>query len=150
MTEKDLKFLRELMAMLSEFNIAELRLEKAGERIVIRRSFGASQDLASLPASPPVHPSVSPSPPAVQDEADIVVVTSPFVGTFYRAPAPGAPPFVEVGSEVRPGQVLCIIEAMKLMNEIESEVSGTVMEILVENGKPVEYGQPLFRIRKSS
>jgi acetyl-CoA carboxylase biotin carboxyl carrier protein len=76
----------------------------------------------------------------------VQVVTSPFVGTFYRTPAPDQRPFVEVGSAVKKGQVLCIIEAMKLMNEIESEIAGTVLEILAENGQPVEFGQPLFRL----
>jgi acetyl-CoA carboxylase biotin carboxyl carrier protein len=78
----------------------------------------------------------------------VFTITSPFVGTFYRAPSPDAPPFVEEGSKVREGQTLCIVEAMKLMNEIEADCSGDVIEILVENGKPVEFEQPLFRIAK--
>jgi acetyl-CoA carboxylase biotin carboxyl carrier protein len=80
---------------------------------------------------------------------DYVDVTSPFVGSFYRAPSPDTPPFVDVGSVVRPGQTLCIIEAMKLMNEIESECAGTVTEVFAQNGKSVEYGQKLFRIKKA-
>ncbi len=89
-----------------------------------------------------------PSPPSTASEIDSrwVEATSPMVGTFYRAAAPGEAPFVEVGTRVRKGQTICIIEAMKLMNEIEAEVSGQVMEILVQNGEPVEYGQPLVRI----
>jgi acetyl-CoA carboxylase biotin carboxyl carrier protein len=79
-------------------------------------------------------------------EQKLIDVISPMVGTFYRSPAPGEPPFVEVGERIRSGQPVCIIEAMKLMNEIEAEVSGQVMEILVQNGEPVEYGQPLLRI----
>jgi acetyl-CoA carboxylase biotin carboxyl carrier protein len=84
------------------------------------------------------------APPPIEQK--LAEISSPMVGTFYRAPAPGEPPFVEVGDRVRSGQTVCIIEAMKLMNEIEAEVSGQVMEILVENGEPVEYGQPLMRI----
>ncbi len=80
-------------------------------------------------------------------EEGLVPIVSPMVGTFYRAPAPDAPPFVEVGSRVRPGTVVCIVEAMKLMNEIESEVSGTIVEVLVENGQPVEFNQPLFMVK---
>jgi acetyl-CoA carboxylase biotin carboxyl carrier protein len=91
-------------------------------------------------------------PPALSDDAaggDSTDVTSPFVGSFYRSPSPDAPPFVEVGSVVRPGQTMCIIEAMKLMNEIESECAGTVTEVFAQNGKSVEYGQKLFRIKKA-
>jgi acetyl-CoA carboxylase biotin carboxyl carrier protein len=89
-------------------------------------------------------PEQTPSQPVVDERHEIV--KSPIVGTFYDAPAPGAPPFVRVGDRVEPGQVLCIIESMKLMNEIESEVAGTVVAKLVENGKPVEYGQALFAV----
>jgi len=78
----------------------------------------------------------------------VVFVTSPFVGTFYRSPSPDAPSFVEVGSSIREGQTLCIIEAMKLMNEIEADAAGTIVEILAENGKPVEFGQKLFKVRR--
>ena len=83
------------------------------------------------------------------DEPGVVYVTSPFVGTFYRSPSPDAAPFVESGQKIAQGQVLCIVEAMKLMNEIESEVTGTIVEVLVENGKPVEYGDRLFKVKKS-
>jgi acetyl-CoA carboxylase biotin carboxyl carrier protein len=86
---------------------------------------------------------------ATQPEGDFVYVTTPFVGTFYRAPAPDAAPFVEVPGPVRRGQVLCIVEAMKLMNELESEFAGTIIECLVENGNPVEFGQKLFKIKKA-
>ena len=81
-------------------------------------------------------------------DESVVYVTSPFVGTFYRSPSPDAPPFVEVGSSIREGQALCIVEAMKLMNEIEADCSGTIVEVLVENGKPVEFGQKLFKVKK--
>jgi acetyl-CoA carboxylase biotin carboxyl carrier protein len=92
----------------------------------------------------------SSAPPAAEAEpTDVLDVTSPFVGTFYRSPSPEAPSFVEVGSVVRPGQTLCIVEAMKLMNEIEAELSGTVVEVFAQNGKSVEFGQKLFRIKKA-
>jgi acetyl-CoA carboxylase biotin carboxyl carrier protein len=94
----------------------------------------------------PVGPA-APVPPAAEVEEDLHTVKSPIVGTFYESPAPGAPPFVKFGDAIRAGQVLCIIEAMKLMNEIESDVSGEVVKRLVSNGQPVEYGQPLFAIR---
>src|SRR5262249_48007304 len=99
--------------------------------------------------SHPLHPSAPAPSAAAAEPSDAVDVTSPFVGTFYRSPSPDAPVFVEIGSVVRPGQTLCIVEAMKLMNEIEAECSGTVTEIFVQNGKSVEFGQKLFRIKKA-
>jgi acetyl-CoA carboxylase biotin carboxyl carrier protein len=95
------------------------------------------------------NPSTGPGPALDETPADAVDVTSPFVGTFYRAPSPDAPAFVDVGSVVRPGQTLCIVEAMKLMNEIEAECSGTIVEVFAQNGKPIEFGQKLFRIKKA-
>ena len=113
----------------------------------------APQPAPSLP--PPAAAAPSPSTgaqPAAEAEAaeepDVAYVTSPFVGTFYRAPAPGAKPFVEVGQQVEAGQTLCIVEAMKLMNEIEAEFPCTILEVLVDNGKPVEYGDRLFKVRR--
>jgi acetyl-CoA carboxylase biotin carboxyl carrier protein len=100
----------------------------------------------AMPAHAPVAAPAAGAPAAAAAEKPGTLITSPFVGTFYRSPSPDAPPFVEVGQSVRKGQALCIVEAMKLMNEIESEVSGKVVEILVENGQPVEFGEPLFRI----
>ena len=102
---------------------------------------------ASMP-SPAMHHAATPAAAPAASEEGIVYVTSPLVGTFYRAPSPDAAIFVDVGTRIRPGQRLCIVEAMKLMNEIESELEGTILEILVENGKPVEYGQKLFKVKK--
>jgi acetyl-CoA carboxylase biotin carboxyl carrier protein len=101
--------------------------------------------------APAMAPAAAPAAGTAADTtpADAIDVTSPFVGTFYRSPSPDAPAFAEVGSVVRPGQTLCIIEAMKLMNEIEAEVSGTVVEVYAQNGKSVEFGQKLFRIKKA-
>jgi acetyl-CoA carboxylase biotin carboxyl carrier protein len=154
----DLKQLKELMRSLKQFDISELELEKNGERIKLAR---AQEGTGAVLSAMPTALAASMAPPAVvsapapaaaassADDASTVYVTSPFVGTFYTAATPGAEPFVKVGSEIKPGQTLCIVEAMKLMNEIESEVSGTIVEQLRENGKPVEYGERLFKVRKS-
>jgi len=105
---------------------------------------------AAVPAAPPLPPPPPPTVEKVEKPAESgVLLTSPFVGTFYRAPAPEAPPFVEAGQAVRKGQVMCIVEAMKLMNEIESEFDGKILDILVKNAEHVEYGQALFRIEKA-
>ncbi|MFO0682780.1 MAG: acetyl-CoA carboxylase biotin carboxyl carrier protein [Sandaracinus sp.] len=165
--EIDLKQLRELMRSLRQFDVTEVEIEKDGERIYVRRGPDAAS-YASVAAPPPAMVSMipaplppPPAPPAAsaapaakasaapENDASITTITSPFVGTFYRAPSPQAPAFVDVGSEIRPGTVLCIVEAMKLMNEIEAEIAGTIVEIVATNGKPVEYGDPLFRVRKA-
>jgi acetyl-CoA carboxylase biotin carboxyl carrier protein len=162
----DVKKLRELLDLLAEKDIAEFEHEDEAVRFKIVRT-RAGQAVALAPQMPfamqhgfaapaaPMH--VAPSAPAAapaaaaaaEAPADIVDVTSPFVGTFYRSPSPDTPSFVEVGSVVRPGQTLCIIEAMKLMNEIEAECSGTIVEVYAQNGKAVEFGQKLFRIKKA-
>jgi acetyl-CoA carboxylase biotin carboxyl carrier protein len=145
----NLDLLRELIRLLDESNLTEIEIEHDDDRIRVRRDptppIGtiASQAVAPAAAELPGQ-AVKASAPAEEND---IYVTSPFVGTFYRAPSPDGDPFVEVGDPISPGQVLCIVEAMKLMNEIEAEVAGTVVEILVENGKPVEYGHRLFRIQ---
>jgi acetyl-CoA carboxylase biotin carboxyl carrier protein len=160
--EIDLKQLRELMRSLRQFDVTEVEIEKDGERIYLRRGPDVAS-YASVAAPPPpmasMMPAALPPPPAAPapakaavaaaDDPSLTTITSPFVGTFYRAPSPQAPSFVEAGSEIRPGTVLCIVEAMKLMNEIESEIAGTIVEIVATNGKPVEYGDALFRVRKA-
>jgi acetyl-CoA carboxylase biotin carboxyl carrier protein len=142
----DLEQLRELIRLLEESNLTEIEVEHDDDRIRIRRDpipvAGAVSTSAVTPAAATVP---APSDAAAADDEGNYV-TSPFVGTFYRSPSPDSDPFVEVGDDIAPGQVLCIVEAMKLMNEIEAEASGTIVEILVENGKPVEYGDRLFRI----
>jgi acetyl-CoA carboxylase biotin carboxyl carrier protein len=152
----DLEKLRALFELLVEKDIAEFEHEEEGLRILVARG---ARMVASPPGSPmasPVAHSVAPpvaaspsSGPQSEPGGDSADVTSPFVGSFYRSPSPDVPPFVEVGSVVRAGQTLCIIEAMKLMNEIEAECAGTVTEIFAQNGKSVEYGQKLFRIKKA-
>lgn len=155
----DLKQLKELMRSLKQFDITELEIEKDGERVKLCRGSeivaapvaAASAGLASVaPASSaPAAPAASATPTPSVDDASVHYITSPFVGTFYAASTPGAEPFVKVGSDIKPGQTLCIVEAMKLMNEIESDVAGTILEVLRENGKPVEYGDKLFKVKKS-
>lgn len=155
--EIDQKQLRELMRALKQFDVHELELEKDGERIYLRRGadstgtvIHAAPSTGSVPPppAPPAEGNTTPSAPPAHVDASLTAITSPFVGTFYRQPSPDAPPFVDVGQEIRPGQVLCIVEAMKLMNEIESEIAGTIVEVVAVNGKPVEYGDILFRVRK--
>ena len=163
--EIDLKQLRELMRSLKQFDVTELELERDGERIYLRRGPEGGQPtlvaapmmqsiapaataVGSIPPPAPV-PSGTTSALPLANDPSLVAITSPFVGTFYRSPSPDAAPFVEVGAEIRPGQVLCIVEAMKLMNEIESELAGTIVEVTAENGKPVEYGDVLFRVKKA-
>ena len=156
MTTVDVDKLRALLEVLNEQNVAEFEHESEGTRLRIVRTHaapaGAFAYSAGVPMSAPMPAggaaggSAAPAPP---EPTDVVDVTSPFVGTFYRAPTPDTPSFVEVGAVVRPGQTLCIVEAMKLMNEIEAEVSGTVIEVFAQNGKSVEFGQKLFRIKKA-
>jgi acetyl-CoA carboxylase biotin carboxyl carrier protein len=147
---------------LYEKQIAEFELEEEGMKLRIRKTAASTNHApappgasAASPAPPPVavpaagSPAQAPSPASAAEDADpaVTVVKSPIVGTFYRAADPNSPPFVQVGDRVRVGQVLCIIEAMKLMNEIESEIAGEVLRIHHENGQPVQYGEPLFSIR---
>jgi acetyl-CoA carboxylase biotin carboxyl carrier protein len=136
--------IKELIQLVIESGIAELELERGGERVRIRRT------LEPATASPPamVVETAQSAPPAAPEPATSEhIQKSPIVGTYYDAPKPGDPPFAKVGDAVELGQVLCIIESMKLMNEIECEVAGTIVAKLVENGRPVEYGEALVKIR---
>ena len=145
----DLDQLRELMQAMDDHGMNELELERGDERIVLRRGAGAAVPMIAGPQSFAPPPLAQPAPAApAEAELEGEFVTSPFVGTFYRAPNPGAKPFVAEGASFESGQTLCIVEAMKLMNEIEAEFSGTILEILIENGKPVEYGDKLFRVKR--
>ena len=139
----DLETVRELARIIGEFGLSEVEADPSG-RVRVRRELGGPSGPGPVIMAPPSPIGLAPSPP-VEAEAGSFV-TSPFVGTFYRAPSPDAGVFVEVGTSVRKGQVVCIVEAMKLMNEIESEADGKIAEILVKNGEHVEYGQKLFRI----
>ena len=155
MNQKEIK---ELVEFLVEKDIAEFELERGDVKLRIKRvqAVAAASGTAynAMPAAaPPASPASTPAstPVAVAPTADIDdgldIIKSPIVGTFYEASSPGAPAFVKEGDTVAVGQVLCIVEAMKLMNEIESETAGQIVKILVSNGQPVEYGQPLFKIR---
>jgi acetyl-CoA carboxylase biotin carboxyl carrier protein len=150
----DLDQLKQILELVREHELAEFEVEQDGLRLKIRKNaagalVGVPQ---ALPALPPVAANTAvPASPgaaaATDDEIELAVVKSPIVGTFYRSPEPGAPSFVEVGTTVKKGQVLCIIEAMKLMNEIDSEYDGEIVNVYVESGQPVQYGERLFAIR---
>ena len=164
----ELKEIQQLIDLLTEREVAEFEMEKDGMRIRIlrqapagaapapafpsnssgdfaRQSFEPASGAAHAAAQEPAAPEPQPEPPA----ENVHALKSPIVGTYFAAPSPDAPPFVNVGDRVHVGQVLCIVEAMKLMNEIESEFAGEIVRIHVENGQPVEYGQPLFTIKPS-
>ena len=151
----DLEFLERLIRAFDESGVDSLELERGGTRIRLAKTPPAAAVEAPVPTTAPAPAAGSAAPPAPLEAvpsgseaapARLVDVTCPMVGTFFRAPAPDAPPYVDVGSRVSKGDTLCVIEAMKLMNELESELPGTVVEICVENAQPVEYGQLLFRI----
>lgn len=151
--------IKELIQVVTESGIAELELQRGENRVRIRRTFMTTQEVSTGVSGPvqytisnpvpaqQVMPPPSPEPALPTDDPSLVLVKAPIVGTFYEASAPDAPAFVRVGDHVQPGKVLCIIESMKLMNEIEAEVSGTIVAKLVENGHPVEYGEALFTIK---
>jgi acetyl-CoA carboxylase biotin carboxyl carrier protein len=144
----DMERLREVAEIATEFDLAEIEIDGCGGLRVVRRTAGAPVAAAGpLPAAPAVALAVAAEKAKPAEVGTLI--TSPFVGTFYRAPSPEAPPFADAGQTVRKGQVVCIVEAMKLMNEIESEFDGKILEILVKNAEHVEYGQPLFRIEKA-
>jgi acetyl-CoA carboxylase biotin carboxyl carrier protein len=164
MNQKEIK---ELIEFLVAQDIAEFELQRGDVKLLVKR--GATSNPAPVvQVTPVVHPVPvtataapsatapapvpgikEPAPPSSAPEPDLFVLKSPIVGTYYEAPSPGAPPFVKIGDTVSEGQVLCIIEAMKLMNEIEADVSGVIAKMFVPNGSPVEYGMPLFGIKTS-
>jgi acetyl-CoA carboxylase biotin carboxyl carrier protein len=151
--------IKQILELMREHELAEFELQREGETLRLRKH-SPSQWAGALPPAPmaiqqPIAPAVPPAPPSgnaavlepASDDVDLAIVKSPIVGTFYRAAEPGAPPFVDTGQTVRKGQVLCIIEAMKLMNEINAECDGEVVKVYVENGRAVHYGERLFAIR---
>lgn len=154
----DLRKLKKLIDLVQESGIAELEITEGEEKVRISRvNPGSTQTILTMPAGQLAIPAMAAAPApaatsgaagasAAPDKVEGHIVKSPMVGTFYRAPSPGAKAFVDVGDRVSPGDTLCIIEAMKLLNEIEADQGGTVKEIYVENGQPVEYGEPLFLI----
>ena len=144
-----LKELKELIATLEEGGVSEFEYEDEQSRV--RLSFGPTGVLTAAPAiaAAPAAPATPAGAPAATSDEGTEFITSPFVGTFYSAPSPDADKFTDSGQAISVGQTLCIVEAMKLMNEIESEFAGTVLEVLVENGTSVEFGQKLFKVKKS-
>jgi acetyl-CoA carboxylase biotin carboxyl carrier protein len=157
----DLDDIKQILNLVREHDLAEFELERDGLKVRIRKAgrevafvpqvapppmLAALPAAAAVPAAAPAA-NVTPGPGAEADSVDLGVIKSPIVGTFYRSAEPGAPSFVEIGDVVKKGQVLCIIEAMKLMNEIESDCDGEIIKIYVENGKPVQYGDRLFAVK---
>jgi acetyl-CoA carboxylase biotin carboxyl carrier protein len=150
--------IKKVLDLVREHDLAEFELEQDGLKVRVRKSGGAVTFVApaapvpiaqAMPVAVGSAPAAGPGPGSAAPEAevDLAIIKSPIVGTFYRCPEPGAPSFVEVGDRVRKGQVLCIIEAMKLMNEIESDTDGEITAAYVENGKPVQFGDRLFAVR---
>jgi acetyl-CoA carboxylase biotin carboxyl carrier protein len=153
----DIRKVKKLIELLDESGIAEIEITEGEESVRISRVSRTAQPAQFAPAYPPPAPAVTapavpaaqgaaPAEPAVEPEEDGYAVTAPMVGTFYSASSPGSPAFVQVGDRVKQGDVLCIVEAMKMMNQIEAEVAGTIKAVRVQNGEPVEYGQVLFII----
>jgi acetyl-CoA carboxylase biotin carboxyl carrier protein len=166
----DLNYVKKLVKLLAESSVAEIEIEEDGKKIRVAKGAAAGSvmyaqppmqqqavmpyPVSSSPAAAPAPASAGapavPAPPVAPPAAkNLHEIKSPIVGTFYRAPSPDAAPFVQVGTSVQSGTTLCIVEAMKLMNEIESDVSGTIVKIMVENGQPVEYDQTLFLVEKT-
>lgn len=149
--------IKELIQVVMQTGVAELEVQRGENRVRIRRNARSTDvvlppdpaNAAATPGAPATQPAASATPadPALTADANLAVIKAPIVGTYYDAASPGAAAFVKVGDTVQSGQVLCIIESMKLMNEIEAETAGVIVSKLVENGKPVEYGQSLFTVR---
>ncbi len=153
----NIKEIKELLELMAEHNLGEIEIEKDNAKIMLRKMAGGGivvqntpQAMAPIGTGIPAPAQASAPAAAAQPIAEegVTIVRSPMVGTFYAAPAPDQPAYVSVGKVVKDGDVLCIIEAMKLMNEIKSELGGTVIEILVQNGQTVEYDQPILKIKK--
>ena len=146
--------LQKVLQLVEKFNLTEFGLEEKDLKLSVKR--GSLPTAVALPTVPAPLPSVAPSASSVAsagtkaEEKDILVIKAPMVGAFYVAPSPESEPYVKVGSVVRPETTVCILEAMKVMNEVRAECSGEILEVLVKNGAPVEYGQPLFKVRTSA
>jgi oxaloacetate decarboxylase alpha subunit len=154
--EMNLQDIKELIKLINETDVNEVKLESEGIKISIKKGADREVNLInqepalSSPVAIQVKDNVTPTPALKTEEKKLglIPVVSPIVGTFYAAPAPEAPPYIKVGDQVKKGQTMCIVEAMKLMNKIDSEIDGEVVEIMVQNGDPVEYGQTLFLIKE--
>ncbi len=152
MKDKDIKKIEKLIELMEKKGLTEIEIKKPFFKIHLKKGIDVSEIVPKVTKEEKIQTVKKEEPKKEikeekkEEEGKFYYITAPLVGTFYRAPAPDADPYVEVGTHVKPGQVVCIIEAMKIMNEIESDVEGTVKEILVKNGEPVEYGQKLFKI----
>lgn len=150
----NLKEIKEMITLMNEHGISEFQLEREGFKVLLKKGGSGNIEVTSAPvhhvaaAPTPAVPAATPAPSPVAEEG-ILEITSPMVGTYYHAASPEAKPFVSIGDSIGTDDVVCIIEAMKVMNEIKSEVKGTITEILVENGEAVEYGQVLFKVKKA-
>lgn len=156
----ELKQIQELIKAVNKSNLSELKIEDGDFKITIKQLGESVQVVAAAPAATVAAPQVAQAPaaapqaaapaaapaPAAEDTSNLVEIKSPMIGTFYRSPKPGEPPFINVGDDIKEGQGVCIIEAMKLFNEIESEVTGKIVKVLVDDATPVEYDQPLFLV----
>ena len=152
MDAKDIKEIKAVIDLMKKHDLSVLEIEKEGFRLKLQRGASAPQAALAAPAAPALSPKTAPAaepPPAAKPIESIPMkeIVSPMVGTFFRAASPDTPPFVEVGKPITEETVVCIIEAMKVMNEIKAETSGVIAEVLAENGKPVQFGQALFRVR---
>ena len=145
--------LQKVLQLVEKFNLTEFGLEEKDLKLSVKR--GSLPVVSTLPTVPVSTPTVAPSAPSgtsagTKAEENVLVIKAPMVGAFYVAPSPESEPYVKVGSAVRPETTVCILEAMKVMNEVRAECSGEILEVLVKNGAPVEYGQPLFKVRTSA
>jgi acetyl-CoA carboxylase biotin carboxyl carrier protein len=142
----NLKEIKEMINLMNENDLAELELERDGVKIKLKKKGGQIEQVVTFPHPPSSKTSTESKGHPREEVPQLIAIKSPMVGTFYRASSPESVPFVDIGSDIEPGQVICIVEAMKLMNEIKAEIRGKIKEILVENGSPVEFGQVLFRV----
>jgi acetyl-CoA carboxylase biotin carboxyl carrier protein len=146
----DIKQIKILIDLMKKNDLSVFKMENEGFKIVLKKNTGYAPATSVSPLQAPVAVPAPPAPPTEEADAPVVggkEIVSPMVGTFYSAPSPEAPPYVQVGQDVSPDTVVCIIEAMKVMNEIKAEIAGTITDVLSENGKPVQYGQALFRLK---
>jgi len=152
----NIKEIKELLDLMQEHQIASLEFEKGDVKLKLSKNVGTvmSMEAPRMMAMPMMPASSAPTsgvnePAASASDPNVIIVRSPMVGTYYASPAPDQPAYIKVGQSIKEGDVLCIVEAMKLMNEIKSEMSGVIVEVLLENGQPIEYDQPIAKIRKS-
>jgi len=146
----DLDKIREIISIMNENDLAEVEIEEEGRKVRLRKTEVKVTSVPMAPARPAEQVPAQPPEPARERPKDCEEITSPMVGTFYRAGSPDADPYVKIGDTVEPESVICIIEAMKVMNEIKAEMHGLIVDILVENGDVIEFGQPLFLIRRTT